>query len=73
VPVLLKSPVIQGVAVGHRRALEDFVRAIDSVGLTPVIQQRYAFDDVPAALDALERGPFGKIVIDLGSRAPVKR
>lgn len=66
VPVLLKSPVIQGITVGHRRALEDFVRAIDRTGLKPVIQARYGFDDLPAALAAFEQGPFGKIVIEVG-------
>ena len=65
VPLILKSPVIQGITVGHRRALEDFIRAIDRNGLKPVIQERYAFDDLPAALDAFEQGPFGKIVVEL--------
>lgn len=66
VPTLLKSPTIQGITVGHRRALEDFVRAIDSTGLKPVIQHRYGFDDLPAALDAFDQGSFGKVVIELG-------
>ena len=66
VPLLLKSPVIQGITVGHRRSLEDFVRAIDRTDLKPVIQRRYGFDDLPAALDAFERGPFGKIVVEVG-------
>ena len=62
-PLLLKSPTIQGIGVGHRRALEGFVRAIDKIGLKPVIDQRYAFDEFGAALDHLDRGPFGKIVV----------
>ena len=66
VPVLLKSPVIQGITVGHRRALEDFVRAIDRTGLKPVIQQRYGLEALPAALDTLKQGPFGKIVVEVG-------
>ncbi len=65
VPLLLKSPVIQGVAVGHRRALEDLVRAIDRTGLKPVIQRRYGFDALPEALAAFDRGPFGKIVVEV--------
>ncbi|MFT4182153.1 MAG: NAD(P)-dependent alcohol dehydrogenase [Rhizobium sp.] len=64
-PLLLKSPVIQGISVGHRRSLEDFVRAVDSIGLKPVIDHRYAFSEVPAAFDHLDRGAFGKIVIEL--------
>jgi NADPH:quinone reductase-like Zn-dependent oxidoreductase len=64
-PLLLKSPVIQGIAVGHRRALEDFVRAIDQIGLKPVIDHRYRFSEVPNAFDHLDRGAFGKIVIEV--------
>ena len=64
-PLLLKSPVIQGISVGHRRALEDFSRAIDSTGIKPVIDAHYPLEDLQAALDHLDRGPFGKIVINL--------
>lgn len=63
-PLLLKSPTVQGISVGHRRALEDFVRAVDRVGLKPVIDRRYRFDDVRQAFDHLSDGPFGKIVIE---------
>ena len=66
-PLLLKSPTIQGIGVGHRRALEDLVAAIDRIGLKPVIDRRYSFTDLPAALEHLDRGPFGKIVIELGA------
>jgi len=64
-PILLKSPTIQGISVGHRRALEDFVAAVDRTGLKPVIDRRYAFGELPAALDHLDRGPFGKLVIEM--------
>jgi len=64
-PLLLKSPTIQGIAVGHRRALEDLVRAVDKIRLKPVIERRYAFHEVGAALDHLDRGPFGKIVVQV--------
>ncbi|WP_421414052.1 zinc-dependent alcohol dehydrogenase family protein [Serratia plymuthica] len=63
VPLLLKSPVIQGIGVGHRRALEDLVRAVDTLGLQPVIDRVYRFDQLPQALDHLDRGAFGKIVL----------
>ncbi|MBB4190647.1 NADPH:quinone reductase-like Zn-dependent oxidoreductase [Rhizobium aethiopicum] len=63
-PLLLKAPVIQGITVGHRRALEDLVRAVDQIGLKPVIDRRYGFEELPQALDHLYRGPFGKIVIE---------
>lgn len=65
VPVLLKAPVIQGIVTGHRRALEDLVRAVDRIGLKPVIDRRYPFTELPAALDHLAAGAFGKLVIDV--------
>jgi NADPH:quinone reductase-like Zn-dependent oxidoreductase len=64
-PLLLKSPIIQGVGVGHRRALEDLVRAVDKIRLKPVIDRHYGFHEVGAALDHLGRGPFGKIVVQV--------
>lgn len=67
VPVLLKAPVIQGIVTGHRRALEDLVRAVDRIGLKPVIDRRYAFADLHAALDHLAAGPFGKVVVDVAA------
>ena len=64
-PLLLKNPIIQGISVGHRRALTDFVRAVDQHGLKPVIDGRYGLADLPMALDHLSRGAFGKIVVDV--------
>jgi NADPH:quinone reductase-like Zn-dependent oxidoreductase len=64
-PLLLKSPVIQGISVGNRRGLEDLVSALDRTGLKPVIDRRYALTALPDALDHLDRGPFGKIVVTM--------
>lgn len=64
-PLLLKSPTIHGIGVGHRRALEDFVAAVDKANIKPVIDRRYPFAALPAALDHLDGGPFGKIVVDV--------
>ena len=63
-PLLFKDIVIQGIGTGHRRALEDLVAAVDRIALKPVIDSRYALADLPSALDRLDRGPFGKIVIE---------
>lgn len=63
-PLLLKSPVLQGISVGHRRALEDLVSAVDRIGLKPVIDKRYRFAELREALEHLDRGPFGKIVVE---------
>jgi NADPH:quinone reductase-like Zn-dependent oxidoreductase len=64
-PLMLKNVTIQGISVGHRRALEDFVVATDRIGLKPAIDRRYPLADLPAALDHLDRGPFGKIVLEM--------
>lgn len=63
--LLLKSPTIQGIGVGHRRALEDFVRGIDANNIQPVIETCYRLDELPQALEHLDRGAFGKIVLTL--------
>jgi NADPH:quinone reductase-like Zn-dependent oxidoreductase len=67
-PLMLKTLTVHGIAVGHRRALEAFVSAVDHTNLKPVIDQRYRLDDLADALDHLERGAFGKVVIDVGGR-----
>jgi len=63
--VLPKRATIQGITVGHRRALEDFVRAIDRTSLKPVIDGRYEMEQLPEALAHLERGPFGKVIVTM--------
>ncbi|VBB10194.1 zinc-dependent alcohol dehydrogenase family protein [Burkholderia stabilis] len=62
-PLLTGRATVQGIGVAHRRALEDLVRAVDWLKLKPVIEHEYAFDALPAALDHLERGAFGKVVV----------
>lgn len=66
-PVLMKDLTIRGIGTGHRRALEDMIRAIDRTGTVPVIDSRYSLSDLPRALDRLDEGPFGKIVIEIDS------
>ena len=63
--LLYKRATLAGIGVGPRRVLEDLVRATDQIGLKPAIDKIYDFADAPAAFDHLERGPFGKIVINL--------
>jgi NADPH:quinone reductase-like Zn-dependent oxidoreductase len=58
-----KRLIVEGSQVGHRRSLEDLVRAVDPIGLKPVIDAEYGIENLPAALDHLARGPFGKIVV----------
>lgn len=62
--VMFKQVTIHGISAGHRRALEDLVATIDRTGLKPVIDRRYSLSELPAALDQLAAGPFGKIVLE---------
>nr|WP_314545546.1 NAD(P)-dependent alcohol dehydrogenase [uncultured Massilia sp.] len=64
-PLMLKDVTIHGIGTGSRRALEDLVRAVDRIRLKPAIDARYPLADLPAAFDHLDRGAFGKIVIDI--------
>ena len=61
--LVLGRVTVQGIGVGHRRALEGLVRAVDANGLRPAIAASYGFDALPRALDHLARGAFGKIVV----------
>jgi len=63
--VLSKQATLQGISVGHRCALERFVRAVDQASLKPVVDARYSLSQLPQALAHLERGPFGKVVIEV--------
>lgn len=62
-PLLHGAANVQGIGVGHRRALADLVRAVDWLKIEPVVEKVYDFEDLNAALDHLERGAFGKIVV----------
>lgn len=64
-PLMRKHLTVHGISVGHRRALEDLVMAVDRAGIKPVIDRRYPLAEFPAALAHLDRGAFGKIVIDM--------
>lgn len=61
--LLFKRASLAGIAVGHRRALEDMVRAIDYLHLEPIVDHVYDFRNAPEAFAHLRRGPFGKVVI----------
>lgn len=65
--ILFKRVTLAAIAVGHRRALQDLVRAVDQLGLEPVVDAVYGFDAAPQAFEHLRRGPFGKVVINVVS------
>ncbi|WP_413736368.1 zinc-dependent alcohol dehydrogenase family protein [Sodalis sp. RH21] len=64
-PLMLKDVTIHGIGTGSRSALERLVRAVDRTGLKPVIDSRYPFAELPAAFEHLDRGAFGKVVIEI--------
>jgi NADPH:quinone reductase-like Zn-dependent oxidoreductase len=64
-PLMMKDVTIHGIGTGHRRALQHLVRAVDRSGIVPVVDARYRLADLPAAPDHLDRGPFGKIVVEM--------
>jgi len=63
--MLFKRATLAGIGVGPRRALEDLVRAVDSILFKPQIDRVFTFDEVPSAFDHLARGAFGKVVIQV--------
>jgi NADPH:quinone reductase-like Zn-dependent oxidoreductase len=63
VPIMRKRLTIQGISVGSRRAFERMNKAIEAVGIKPVIAAVYPFEQAKRAFDDLASGPFGKIVI----------
>jgi NADPH:quinone reductase-like Zn-dependent oxidoreductase len=58
-----KQAVLRGISTGPRSALERMTQALSRMGLRPVIDQVYQFDDALSAYAHLYRGSFGKIVI----------
>ncbi|RUZ76701.1 NAD(P)-dependent alcohol dehydrogenase [Mesorhizobium sp. M7A.F.Ca.US.006.01.1.1] len=62
-PFMRNRITVQGLSVGHRRAFERMNQAIEALAIKPVIDKIFGFDEVPQALQHLEKGPFGKIVI----------
>ncbi|CAM3678907.1 zinc-dependent alcohol dehydrogenase family protein [Klebsiella variicola] len=66
IPLMLKRVIIQGITVGHRRALEDLCRAVEHHQIKPAIDKVYSFSEAKTAFSHLDRGPFGKIVIRIG-------
>jgi NADPH:quinone reductase-like Zn-dependent oxidoreductase len=63
VPFIRNRLVVQGVSIGSRRAFERMNDAVEAIGLKPVIDAVYPFEDAPSAFEHLGRGPFGKVVV----------
>lgn len=61
--ILQKQARLQGIFVGHRRSLEDMVKAFEVNQIKPIIDTVYPFEQAREAFKHFERGSFGKIVI----------
>lgn len=62
---MMKSLKIHGFSVGSRKDTEELLSFLEVHRIEPVIDAVYDFVDLPDALDHLDRGPFGKIVVKL--------
>lgn len=67
--LMLRRAVLQGVSVGHRRAFEAMVAAIDALRIVPVVDRVFPFEEAPAAFGRLREGAFGKVAIAVGAEA----
>ena len=63
--LLAKQARVQGIYVGHHKALKDVVKAFDQLNIKPVIDKVYSFDDAIQAYEHLNQGAFGKVVIKI--------
>ncbi len=64
-PLLGTRASVVAIAVGPRRALEDLVRMVDLSGLKPVVDAVYPFSRGREAYAHVERGAFGKVVVQV--------
>ena len=63
-PFMLKQARLQGLIVGSRREQVDMVRAIEAIGLKPVIDRSFPLDGLADAFRHQESGShFGKICL----------
>jgi NADPH:quinone reductase-like Zn-dependent oxidoreductase len=63
--VMVKHLRLHGVSLGSRSDMEQLLAFFENHRLSPIIDARYSFDQLPDALDHLDRGPFGKLVVEI--------
>ena len=63
--LMVKQARLQGLIVGSRREQVDFVRAIEAIGLKPVIDRSFPLGGIADAFRHQQSGAhFGKIVLE---------
>lgn len=63
--LMLKQARLQGLIVGSRAAQQDFVRAIDAIGIRPIVDRRFPLAELPDAFRfQASAGHFGKIGVE---------
>ena len=68
--VVMREVRLQGVTVGSREGFEAMFRAVESHGMRPVIDRRFAFDELVPAFEHMAAGRhFGKIVVAIPAMA----
>lgn len=66
VPWMIGTAVrLQGVGVGSQKDTKDLLGFLEQHRIDPIIDATYDFGVAPDAFDHLDRGPFGKIVIEV--------
>jgi NADPH:quinone reductase-like Zn-dependent oxidoreductase len=63
--VMVRNSRIQGVSHGSRGDMEEMLAFVENHRIPPIIEAAYSFAALPDALDHLDRGPFGKVVIEV--------
>ena len=64
-PVMNKNLRVRGVETGSRAMFERMGEFFNRKKLHPVLAAVVPFDDAERAFEALARGPFGKVVVDM--------
>lgn len=63
--LMMKNLTLQGIGVGHRRALQDLIRAVDVNKIKPIVDKVFPMHELDLALQHLDRGAVGKLVITM--------
>jgi NADPH:quinone reductase-like Zn-dependent oxidoreductase len=66
-PLIFRQTTIRGIAVAPRSSFERMNPFLDEHRIKPVIDRVYGFEEAVQAFEHLARGPFGKVVIKVGS------